>query len=1182
MPSFRRILALSCALFIATCVQQGRAQASSQVREPSSSDKTATETLWQIGEFNESSGEFTEGKLHPPVYSDPASDPTFTVGQSDPAKTWLPFQPATSNGKAGYRRHPFTIRFDLKNAPRGGYRLDVALLAYSPRLPWLEVSLNGHTAWFYQHPKLAYSAGDESVFYLPFYSTAAIQAELPDRYLKKGPNTLVLTALDEPGPRDDSQPSGFAWPGTSGIIYDALALRHTEAAASRMSVSVLPTIYYQRAGDQFSELVDVYMNAPRLPRDARVTLRFGARKFPLSYQLDRDFGEHKLQFAVPENQWEENGEIEINSGGHTERFPFHAKQARKWTILLAPNLHLDVGYSDYVPKVAELQSRTVDEAIAMVKENPAFHFNLDGSWIVQQFMKGRSEEQKARFLRAVKDRKISVPAVFASNFTGFSGVEGLIRSLYYSANLARANGTPFDFSLINDVPNYSWSYASVMAAAGLRNFVAASDSYRAPFLLYNHFHQTSPQWWEGPDGGRVLTWYSRHYHQMGSMFSLPPKVATGRDSLPRFLQAYDRPEYKPDTVLMFGTQVENTDLFPEQSKLAGEWNETYAYPRIEYTGFAEALTRIANQMGDSIPVIRGDGGPFWEDGMVANAHLTAVAREGQQRILSAEKFSTISTFVNPVVRPDQESLDQAWKDLLLVDEHTWQAFQSVTDPESEQTRRQGALKTFRGDDAKRQIDFSLGRSLAAIADSIDQPSGTLVVFNSLNWKRGEVVETDIDKGLAPFDLVTEQFVPYEILSSGRTYDHVRFLAEDIPAVGYKCFALRPAPKRESATPSATEAVLESPYYRVELDAATGAVRSIFDKELNKELVDTRNTFRFNQYLYVTGADQLPNRLVQYGTASPVPELTPHPSANGRIVSVTKTPFGTIAVLESSTLNAPKIQTEIRVFDKEKKIEFINRLEKTQVYTKEAAYFAFPFAMENPQVRYETQNGFVDVRRDLLPGAGLEWFNVQHWVSAEEDGVTATLVPVDAPMMTFGDIARGTWPKEFGNRPGTVFSYIMSNYTPEGYPAGQGGSFMFRYLLTSANKFSLVQNAHLGWAAMTPVELDEIRPNDKALFLRRKLSGREGSFVSIDQPNVNLVTWKLAEDGKGYILRLLETAGQSTTVNIEIPSLEIASAWECNAVEENRERIDFTSHKAGFVIKPFQIFTVRIQGGPGTP
>jgi hypothetical protein len=313
--------------------------------------------------------------------------------------------------------------------------------------------------------------------------------------------------------------------------------------------------------------------------------------------------------------------------------------------------------------------------------------------------------------------------------------------------------------------------------------------------------------------------------------------------------------------------------------------------------------------------------------------------------------------------------------------------------------------------------------------------------------------------------------------------------------------------------------------------------------------------------------------------SPVPELTSHPSTKGRVVSVSKTPFGAVALLESSAPNTPHIETEVRVFDKQKKIEFINRIEKTQVYSKEAAYFAFPFAMEDPQFRYETQNGFVDVRHDLLPGAGLEWFNVQHWISAEENGLTATLVPVDAPMVSLGDIARGTWPKEFGHRKGTVFSYIMSNYTPEGYPAGQGGAFTFRYVLSSADGFSAVQSGDLGWEAMTPIEIDEIKPNDKSVSSPRPLSGKEGSFLNIDQPNVNLVNWKLAEDGKGTILRLLETGGQSAIANIEIPLLDITAAWKCTAVEDNQERLEFNAHKLSVAIKPFQIVTIRLEGTP---
>ena len=135
------------------------------------------------------------------------------------------------------------------------------------------------------------------------------------------------------------------------------------------------------------------------------------------------------------------------------------------------------------------------------------------------------------------------------------------------------------------------------------------------------------------------------------------------------------------------------------------------------------------------------------------------------------------------------------------------------------------------------------------------------------------------------------------------------------------------------------------------------------------------------------------------------------SVTGRLVSVERAPFRTIAHLESSNTNTPKVQTDVILFDSQKKIEFINHVQKKAVYTKEAVYFAFPFAGDNPQVRYDLQNGFVDPTRDLLPGADREWFSVQHWASFQSGDVTQAIIPEDAELFTLGDIVRGKWSTE---------------------------------------------------------------------------------------------------------------------------------------------------------------------------
>jgi hypothetical protein len=47
------------------------------------------------------------------------------------------------------------------------------------------------------------------------------------------------------------------------------------------------------------------------------------------------------------------------------------------------------------------------------------------------------------------------------------------------------------------------------------------------------------------------------------------------------------------------------------------------------------------------------------------------------RVLSAETFSTLSTLLDAGLAPDRERLERLWRNLLLTDEHTWHADQSV-------------------------------------------------------------------------------------------------------------------------------------------------------------------------------------------------------------------------------------------------------------------------------------------------------------------------------------------------------------------------------------------------------------------------------------------------------------------------------------------------------------------------
>ena len=822
----------------------------------------ATETLWQIGKFDSSSSEFNART------ADLAKAPVYVVGKSDPAKDWRAFQPASTPSEA----YPLTVQFELPQTPGGRYNLVLALLVEAPGLPVLQVEINGHRGWFYQHPKLSYSTGVIRAAFFPVFSESRLTADLPRDYLKRGTNTLVLRAIEESGDNNDAQRKRRG----SGISYDALELQHDpDGTPETLTAEVVPTIFYKPVGQvhdlpsggqvvdlphsgKLVEVVDAFIRFPNHPRHAEAAFSMGNYKANRAVAVERDFGEQRVEWEVPEFKETAKGELVITPDGNSRRFSFELTPPKKWTIFITPHTHLDVGFTDYQGKVAERHSRTIDEALEAIRDDPSFRFNIDGFWSVEEFFHGRSKTQQDRFLQAVREGKIGVPAQYAHLLTGFATLEGLIRSLYPSYRFHSDAGVPFDYATSTDVPSFSWSYASVLASAGLKYFVSACNNHNAPILLYGRLHEQSPFWWQGPDGERILMWYSRLYQQAKSIFGTDFQVPVGRESLPIFLQAYSRPQYHSDGVLLYGTEGDNTGLDPAQFKLVDSWNKSYAYPKLQYASFSQSIQYIAKQSGDSIPVVRGDGGPYWEDGVAADGYYAALDRENEHRALAAEKFSTIASLINPIIRPDRQALNELWRNIALYDEHTYEDAVSEADPDSQRTVGQRTVKVARATRSKLLLDHVLQRGMAAIADQVDTDAGNFLVFNPLNWQRSELVETDVRRGYQPVNIATGKPVACQTLFSGRTLQHIRFLASGVPPVGYKVYTTVAAKHTEARLKGE---VLENSYYRVELDPQSGAVRSILDKELKRELVDSASPYRFGQYVYVTGADELPNSTV---------------------------------------------------------------------------------------------------------------------------------------------------------------------------------------------------------------------------------------------------------------------------------------------------------------------------------
>ena len=244
----------------------------------------------------------------------------------------------------------------------------------------------------------------------------------------------------------------------------------------------------------------------------------------------------------------------------------------------------------------------------------------------------------------------------------------------------------------------------------------------------------------------------------------------------------------------------------------------------------------------------------------------------------------------------------------------------------------------------------------------------------------------------------------DVVLSKEGWQRVRFLAKNVPAMGYRGYAIKtldpPSESGEAETeqPANEESppeswAIENEFYRLDIDQETGGIRSLIDKTEQRELVDRQSEYALNQYLYVSGGDEslilrayprtawevssgqgvlnyqtVLGRAVNLDYSKQPAELTIHEPNGATLVENRATPLGKRLIVETSAKNTPLIRTEYLLYDATKRVDIVNTVQKDSIRKKEGVYFAFPFAAEQPQFEYQIQNGWLRPNDDQLPGA----------------------------------------------------------------------------------------------------------------------------------------------------------------------------------------------------------------------
>ena len=1120
-------------------------------------EESDPDVIWSIGKPDGVADEFNLGQ---------ARALTYVIGKSIPSKNWRQQQGSGLEGAAPI----YKIRFRLDSVPATTplLRLDLYTVGIAPATA--EIVVNGARGRYPLRP-LPHLGIDIDASNSITHNGYEFRIPIERRHLRRGDNEISFSYLVTVE-KNTNFPNAYE-NSAGNVYYDYLALRRSGGEGPDLAVSVEPTIFYRRHGSELKETAQILVDHRKPLGEGTAVLSLKGTSISAKLQSADEFGRAVYEIEAPALAAPAPYDLAIKTGGNTQRFQGEFRPEKRWRIFAGLKIHNDIGYTDYQSNVQELDDRNTDRVLELLARFPFYKFVLEDTWLAENYLNSRSAAKGSELMSYVARDRIGINPLYLNIMTGLCTGEELHRALYASKALQKKYGVAMRAACLTDTPSHTWFLPSLLADAGIKAFALGANQGRGPMLNTSHLNDDSPFYWEGVDGKRVMAWYSRTYGQFGRLVGERPGLDRLRTSLPQFLLRYRRPDYTPDAVMIYGLYGDNSEVKQGEAATVAEWNEHYEFPKIVIATDADYFDYVKEHFASKLPVYKGDGGAYWEDGAASSAMETILNRESQRLLPEAEMLSAMASAFHPSETYPAGEFRQTWKNVLFYDEHTWGASQSVIQPERNQVTGQWESKRANAWRANWATKDLLMRSMSRIVQNISIDGPTLFVFNPELEARTDFVQLDLETNRALVDLATGKPVVKQVLREKPGYQVIRFLAEKVPGLGYKAYKVdnvaRPA--RQLEKPAANSWQIESRYYRIRFDPATGGIAELRDLELGRDLVDASAPYKVNELLYVSGGDR--TSIVRNDWALR-PQLEIHHPSKTTLVENT----GKRILIRTSAPSLPEIETEVMVDDAIKRVDIVNRFLKEEKVEKEAVYFAFPFRVSPPELAHQVQNTWVRPNVDQLPGAAREWFTTQNLALARDAGVTIAWSTPDAPLLTFCDINRGVWMKDLKVTNGHIFSYVMNNYWFTNYKASQGGKFTFRYFITSGAKLNYQDLARFEAATRVPL-LPYTYFNWASIRLqaaKRAMPLASGSFFSLESDHAQVTAVKPAEDGNGYILRLRETAGEQGTAHLKSPVFAVVAASLSNAVEDTVAPLKLNA--AGEIdipLRPWQFSTVRL-------
>ncbi|AQT68763.1 Mannosylglycerate hydrolase [Anaerohalosphaera lusitana] len=816
------------------------------------------------------------------------------------------------------------------------------------------------------------------------------------------------------------------------------------------------------------------------------------------------------------------------------------------TIHVVSSSHQDIAWMDSPQFCREWRDENnMTPALEMMQKDEDYRFTVESMMYLMDELEDHPERRELVH-KLTKNGQLEWGATYTQPYESSISGEQMIRGMYLGRKWFRKTFPDCDAVVAwnPDVPGRSMQMPQIMHKAGIK------------YLMFSR-HEKGLYEWLSPDGTGVIAFSPGHYgDDHFKIFTADSKTAISRinQQLTEDGEYFDKRNIDPEYCLLNSVDFsEPTDfsqimqMFNDQAADRFETNgdESIA-AKMKYSGATEFFEKVTKNNPD-LKVITGERPNVWLYIHGPAHHKALSAGRAAGRVLpAAEMFSTIECLLDGDFEdyPEQEFFD-AWKAACFPD-HGWGGNKGkITD----------ALFKEKLEYARDKGQAILDRTTRKIASHVktDETRGKpLVVFNSLSWKRSDIVKTKID-GLAEDIRIVDadgKSVPHQMLPCDEYgKSEIMFAAEDVPSLGYSTYYIAVG-KEEFATDAvASEGTFENAFYKGQL--SSGGIKNIYDKELGRDVLQSEKFLAgevFTMQSVGNGAGEFTE--VQQPTMEGFDKSSNHGS-KWTLIEAESGPVQTVYESEQKFSHCT-VRQRIIFYNPVKRIDFEVSLLGWDGTKSREFRMALPVDMKDGKVAYEVPMGVLEVGKDEIEGAagghgGGGYYTqvckdvrpreVQNFITANDQNFGVTMSssvavcdwvdPTDDP---------GDYPIL---QPILLASRKSCHWLGPWYL--QEGDHHYRFSVLS-HEAGWENGYRFGIAANTPLHVVAAKPRPNANLPEEK------SFFAVSAPNVQVSTIKKCDDDDSVVVRLYDIEGKDSNMTLNT-FFEIAGAEHTNIIEE---------------------------------